>query len=299
MQHSLVILAAGMASRYGSMKQIQSFGPSGETIMDYSIYDAVAAGFKKVIFIIREDFADDFKEIFEPRLKGKIETGYVYQQLDSFTGTHTIPSSRQKPWGTAHAILCCKNAVDGPFAVINADDFYGADAFIKAYDFLTTKCNNKRLAVLGYELANTLSENGSVSRGVISVNESNEMTGITERLKIFTSDEKIVYEEDGTLTELPDTTKVSMNFFCLAPGYIDLCEREFEKFLNENINEPKAEFLVPRMADEFIQSGAGVIDMIPTNAKWFGVTYKEDAPIAQASIDALVKAGVYPKSLWG
>src|SRR5690349_1196606 len=156
MQPTLLILAAGMASRYGSMKQIQGFGPSGETIMEYSIYDAIAAGFTKVVFIIRKDFADDFKDILEPKLQGRIETAYVYQQLDSFTGSHSIPADRVKPWGTAHAVLCCKDAVNGPFAVINADDFYGKDAFVKAYDFIVSKCNDKHFAVLGYELANTL-----------------------------------------------------------------------------------------------------------------------------------------------
>ncbi len=298
MQPTLVILAAGMASRYGSMKQIQSFGPSGETIMDYSIYDAMKAGFKKVVFIIREDFSDEFKAIFEPKLKGKIETAYVYQKLDSFTGGRLIPSDRVKPWGTAHAVLCCKGTVNEPFAVINADDFYGKDAFEKAYDFLINRCNNQRLAVLGYELANTLSENGSVSRGVISENEKNEMTGVVERLKIFRQDGKIVYEEDNHLTELPESTKVSMNFFCFAPSYIEMCDQEFPKFLDENINNPKAEFLIPTMADNFIKSGAGVIDVIATSAKWFGVTYKEDAPIVQASIDELVASKAYPSNLW-
>ncbi len=298
MQPVLVILAAGMASRYGSMKQIQSFGPSGETIMDYSVYDAIGAGFKKVIFIIREDFAEDFKEIFEPKLEGKIETAYVYQRLDAFTGARVIPAERQKPWGTAHAVLCCIETVNGPFAIINADDFYGRDAFVKACNFLVNKAGNERLAVLGYELPNTLSEFGSVSRGIISVNEKNEMSEIVERLKVYTKDGGIVYEENGKLTSLPASTKVSMNFFCLAPGYINLCEREFSKFLDTNINDPKAEFLLPRMADEFIKSGAGVIEVIPTNARWFGVTYKEDAAMAQASINALVQAGKYPSNLW-
>ncbi len=298
MQPTLVILAAGMASRYGSMKQIEGFGPSGETIMDYSIYDAVSAGFKRVVFLIREDFADNFKAIFEPKLKGKIETAYVYQELNSFTGSRVIPANRSKPWGTAHAVLCCKDAVNGPFAVINADDFYGKDSFVKAYDFLANKCSNTNFAVLGYELANTLSEHGSVSRGVISINDKNEMTGIDERLKIYTKDNKIVYEEDDSFTELSPDTKVSMNFFCLAPSYIDMCEKEFNIFLDANMDNPKAEFLIPRMADQFIKSELGVIEIVPTSARWFGVTYKEDAPIVQACIDALVSNGTYPSNLW-
>ncbi len=298
MQPTLVILAAGIASRYGSMKQIQSFGPSGETIMDYAVYDAVTAGFKKVVFIIREDFADDFKAIFEPKLKGKIETGYVYQKLNSFTGNREIPKERIKPWGTAHAILCCKGIVNEPFTVINADDFYGRDAFVKAYEFTVHKCNDKRFAVIAYELANTLSEYGSVSRGVISTNDKNEMTAIDERLKIFRTDNRIVYEENNTLTELPPDTKVSMNFFCFAPSYIEMCEQEFSKFLDLNLHNIKAEFLIPTMADHFIKSGRGVIEIVPTSAKWFGVTYKEDAPVVQANIDKLVATEEYPNNLW-
>lgn len=297
MQPTLVILAAGMASRYGSMKQIQSFGPSGETIMDYSIFDAINAGFKKVVFIIREDFAYDFKEIFEPKLKGRIETGYVYQQLESFTSGVKIPAERSKPWGTAHAVLCCKGVVTEPFAVINTDDFYGKDAFVKAYNFLLNKCTNTHFGVVGYELSNTLSEYGSVSRGVISTNEVNEMTDINERLKIFRNDDKIVYEEEDTLTELPADIYVSMNFFCLGPSYIDMCEEEFGKFLEKNLHNLKAEFLIPTMAAHFIASGRGTIEILPTNAKWFGVTYREDAPIVQANIDALVEAGEYPSNL--
>lgn len=297
-QPTLVILAAGMASRYGSMKQIEGFGPSGETIMDYSIYDAINAGFKRVVFLIREDFADNFKAIFEPKLKGKIETEYVYQELNSFTGNRTISANRSKPWGTAHAVLCCKSAVNGPFAVINADDFYGKDAYKKAYDFLVNKCTDTNFAVVAYELANTLSEHGSVSRGVIEITD-NKMVGIDERLKIYNKDGKIVYEEDDVLTELPTTTQVSMNFFCFGPSYITMCEQEFNKFLDENINNPKAEFLIPRMADHFIKSGLGVIEIVSTSAKWFGVTYKEDAPIVQACINALVAANEYPSNLWG
>src|SRR5689334_14704053 len=169
MKPTLVIMAAGMASRYGSMKQIQQFGPSGETIMDYSIFDAIKAGFQKVVFIIRKDFAEDFKNIFEPKLKGRIETEYVYQKMDAFLGDYSVPEGRTKPWGTSHAILCAKNAVQEPFAVINADDFYGKDAFSKANKFLLDECNEKTFALLGYELGNTLSENGSVSRGVCEV----------------------------------------------------------------------------------------------------------------------------------
>lgn len=299
MNPTLVILAAGMASRYGSMKQTQSFGPSGETIMDYSIYDAIEAGFKKVVFIIREDFAENFKAIFEPKLKGRIETDYVYQKLDAFIGNHTVPADRVKPWGTGQAVLCCKGTVNEPFAVINADDFYGKDAFAKAYRFLTTNVAEDKYAVLGYELANTLSENGSVSRGVISTNSNNELTGIDERLKIYRKEDgQIIYEEGDQLVPLADDVKVSMNFFCFAPGFIQLCEQLFAEFLENNIDNPKAEFLMPKTADQFIKMGKGQIEVIPTSAKWFGVTYKEDAPVVKASIDALISSGEYPGNLW-
>ena len=299
MNPTLVILAAGMASRYGSMKQTQSFGPSGETIMDYSIYDAMEAGFKKVVFIIRENFAENFKAIFEPKLNGRIETDYVYQTLNAFVGNHTVPENRVKPWGTGQAVLCCKGAVNEPFAVINADDFYGKDAFAKAYRFLTTNVAADKYAVLGYELANTLSENGSVSRGVISTNASNELTGIDERLKIYRKEDgQIVFEDGDQLNPLNDNTMVSMNFFCFAPSFIQLCEQLFGEFLEKNIDDPKAEFLMPKAADQFIKMGKGQIEVIPTSAKWFGVTYKEDAPVVKASIDALITAGEYPENLW-
>jgi len=298
MQSTLVILAAGMASRYGSMKQTQSFGPSGETIMEYSVYDAIEAGFGKVIFIIREDFAENFKNLVEPKLKGRIEIDYVYQGLDSFTEGKNFNPDRVKPWGTAHAVLCCKGKVNEPFAVINADDFYGKDSFRKAFDFLQTSCNEKTYAVIAYRLANTLREHGSVSRGVLSENEHHEMTGIVERLKIYKKDNAIVYEDENGITELPGDTRVSMNFFCYAPQFIDICEEQFQKFLDENAQNLKAEFLIPTMTDYFIKSGRGKVQVIPTEAKWFGVTYKEDAPIVAATVKHLVEKGEYAENLW-
>lgn len=298
MQSTLVILAAGMASRYGSMKQTQSFGTSGETIMEYSVYDAIQAGFGKVLFIIREDFAEMFKQLIEPKLKDKIEVDYVYQSLDKFTEGRHVNAERIKPWGTAHAVLCCKGKVDLPFAVINADDFYGKDAFRKAFDFLQAVCNKKTYGVIAYELANTLSEHGSVSRGVISINDKNEMTGINERLKIYRKDESIVYEDAGSTTVLPVETKVSMNFFCYDSNFIDLCEEEFQKFLDKNAQDLKAEFLIPDMTDFFIKSGRGSVKVLPTSSKWFGVTYKEDAPVVEKAIKQLVQNKEYPENLW-
>lgn len=299
MKPTLVILAAGMASRYGSMKQIQSFGPSGETIMDYSIYDAIRAGFGKVVFIIREEFAEQFKKIFEPKLKGRIETDYVYQHLNDFTEGKSIPADRTKPWGTAHAVLCCKDTVKEPFAVINADDYYGRDAFVKAFDFLTTKCNETTYCIIGYELKKTLSDNGTVSRGVCEVDSAQNLTDINERTKIYRdADGKIYYEDANGKEEVSEDSLVSMNYLCFAPGFIEVCEQQFSKFLDEQGQDPKSEFFIPTVAKHFIQSGKGDVKVIATSSQWFGVTYKEDAPGVQQSIDQLVKGGEYPDNLW-
>ncbi|SKA07068.1 sugar phosphate nucleotidyltransferase [Sediminibacterium ginsengisoli] len=299
MKPTLVILAAGMASRYGSMKQIESFGPAGETIMDYSIYDAIRAGFGKIVFIIREEFAEQFKSIFEPKLNGKIATDYVFQHLEDYTGGRTLPAERTKPWGTAHAVLCCKGKVNEPFAVINADDYYGRDAFVKAYDFLTTQCNEQTYCIIGYELKKTLSDNGTVSRGVCEVDADNNLTDINERTKIYRNDQGVItYEDEAGAHEVSEDSLVSMNYLCFAPGFIDLCEEQFNVFLDAHMNEPKAEFFIPTATKYFIQSGKGNVKVIPTTAQWFGVTYKEDAPSVQASINALVAEGEYPASLW-
>ncbi|HEX4851214.1 MAG TPA: sugar phosphate nucleotidyltransferase, partial [Puia sp.] len=241
MQPTLLILAAGMATRYGSMKQIQGFGPGGETIMDYSIFDAIRSGFKKVVFIIREDFAGDFKKIFEPKLKGRIEVDYVYQDLNSFINGYQVPVGRTKPWGTAHAVLCAKNAIPEPFAVINADDFYGRDAFQKAANFLVNECNDSLYSIIGYDLSKTLSENGSVSRGVCEVDANNNLISIAERVKIYRDrNNKITYEEGDRKYEVADDSKVSMNFWCFAPSVFPFTERIFIEFLSQNVGNPKA-----------------------------------------------------------
>lgn len=299
MKPTLVIMAAGMASRYGSMKQIQQFGPGGETIMDYSIYDAIKAGFQKVVFIIRKDFAADFKNIFEPKLKGKIETEYVFQEMDKYLEGYSVPEGRVKPWGTSHAILCARETVKEPFAVINADDFYGADSFQKAHDFLKTDCKENVYAIIGYELAKTLSENGSVSRGVCEVDQHNNLVAIYERLKIYRENGQMVYEDpDGKKQPVPEDAKASMNFWCFHPSVFSFLQKGFQTFLTENIGNLKAEYLIPFSADQFIRQGLGVIKVISTPAQWFGVTYKEDAPVVQKSLNDLVEKGAYPKSLW-
>jgi len=299
MEPTLVIMAAGMASRYGSMKQIQQFGPGGETIMDYSIYDAIKAGFKKVVFIIRKDFAEDFKAIFEPKLKGRIEAKYVFQEMEKYLDGYSVPAERKKPWGTSHAILCAKEAVNEPFAVINADDFYGADAFKKAADFLKSECSPTVYAIIGYQLANTLSEHGTVSRGVCEVDEKGNLVGIKERLKISRQNGVMVDEESETKkVELAEEVKASMNFWCFHPSVFNFIEKGFQVFLKENIDNPKAEYLIPFTADQWIKAGKGVIKVIPTSSKWFGVTYKEDAPVVQRSLNEQVQRNEYPNNLW-
>lgn len=297
MQPTLLILAAGMASRYGSMKQMEGFGPAGETIMDYSIYDAIRAGFTKCVFIIRKDFADNFKQAFEPRLKGKIAIDYVYQELSAFTDGFEIPADRSKPWGTAHAVLCAKDAVKDPFAVINADDFYGRDAFEKAFQFLTKGANDKTYSIIGYDLMKTLSDNGTVNRGVCEVDEKGNLTSIAERLNIFYKDGKVVCDDDRTPHELPAHSSVSMNFWCFHPSIFPYSQKLFTQFLSEQGTKPKSEFFIPIVADQFIKDG-GQVRVIPTSAQWFGVTYKEDAPEVRKSLHALIDAGDYPKNLW-
>jgi NDP-sugar pyrophosphorylase family protein len=298
MKPTLVILAAGMASRYGSMKQVQGFGPGNETIMDYSIYDAIRAGFGKVVFIIRRDFADDFRKIFEPKLAGRIKTDYVFQEMGSYLQNFSVPKDRTKPWGTAHAVLCAEGAVHEPFAVINADDFYGQDAFVKAYDFLMHGCRPNLYAIIGYELRKTLSEFGTVSRGVCSVDADGFLSSINERTNIKKTEGRIQYEENGQSFPLPDDTIVSMNFWCFDHSVFGLTEKMFHEFLKTAISNPKAEFFIPIVADQFIHSGAGKIKVIPTSSQWFGVTYKEDAPAVENSLQELVNKGVYPAKLW-
>lgn len=298
MKPTLLILAAGMASRYGSMKQIQGFGPSGETIMDYSIYDAIRAGFGKVVFIIRKDFAEDFKAIFEPKLAGKIKTDYVFQEMNSFLGDLEMPSGRTKPWGTGHAVLCAKDVVKEPFAVINADDFYGKDAFIKAADFLNQQCNEKQFALIGYALEKTLSEHGTVSRGVCEVDAQKNLISIKERTKIYKEGGEIIYEEAEGKHSVPSNSSVSMNFWCFHPTLFSATQQLFLQFVQQNSSDIKAEFFIPLVAEDFIKTKNGNIRVIPTSAKWFGVTYKEDAPTVKACVDTLVAAGEYPSALW-
>lgn len=305
MKPTLVILAAGMASRYGSMKQTDGFGPNGETIIEYSIYDAIKAGFGKVIFVIKEEFADNFKSIFEPKLKGKIETDYVFQTFDIKQYGVEIDIERAKPWGTAHATLAAKDAVKEPFCVINADDFYGAEAYQKMFDFLTTEVSDERFSLIGFQIDNTLSDYGSVSRGVCKVDDTGNMTEINERVKVYfkkdaagNNTKEVAFEEGGREYPLNADSRVSMNFWGFTPKIFELSASIFKEFALTNQSNPKAEFFIPLAADELIKTGKATFKVIPTQNKWFGVTYVEDKPIVQESIDKLVADGVYPDNLW-
>ena len=298
MKPTLLILAAGMASRYGSMKQVDGFGPNGETIIDYSIYDAIKAGFGKVSFIIREEFAEPFKAIFEPKLKGRIETDYVFQSFDLEPFGITEQIERAKPWGTAHAVLAARNQVNEPFCVINADDFYGYDAYEKMAKFLTTEVADDKYAIIGYQVDRTLSDHGTVSRGVCKVEDGN-MVAINERLKVyFKEDGSVAYEDNGEEFPLDPETRVSMNFWGFTPAVFNQSEELFKEFVEANKTNPKSEFFIPLVADELIKNGTATFKVIPTSTKWFGVTYKEDKPIVQKSISELVENGTYPSKLW-
>jgi len=298
MKPTLLILAAGMASRYGSMKQIDGFGPNGETIIDYSIYDAINAGFGKVVFIIKEEFEENFKSIFEPKLNGRIETAYVFQNFDLKQFGIEDEIYREKPWGTAHAILSGRNVIKEPFCVINADDYYGFDAFKKMADFLNTEATDSNYSIIGYEIGKTLSEFGSVSRGVCKVDESGNLSEIIERTKVYPKDGKIFYEEDGEEFPLDFSTPVSMNFWGFTPAVFEITEGLFKEFAMANKDKPKAEFFIPLIGENLVQSNTATFKVVPTSNKWFGVTYKEDKPYVQDSIDQLVKNGTYPEKLW-
>lgn len=298
MKPTLVILAAGMASRYGSMKQVEGFGPSGETIMDYSIYDAIRAGFGKVVFIIKKEFLNNFRDSIGKKVESKIKVEYIFQELEFCAEGFEIPVERTKPWGTAHAVLCASEKVQEPFAVINADDFYGKDSFDKAFKFLTEECNEKTFSILGYELIKTLSEHGTVNRGVCRVDENNNLISINERLNISYQHKKIMCNDGQEPVELAKNTKASMNFWCFDKSIFPYIKKVFLVFLQENNHKPKAEFFIPIVADEFIKTKEGVIKVIQTSAQWFGVTYKEDAPFVKENLLKMVAAGEYPEKLW-
>jgi UTP-glucose-1-phosphate uridylyltransferase len=298
MKPTLLVLAAGMGSRYGGLKQMDEIGPSGESIIDYSVYDAIQAGFGKVVFVIRHSFADQFKARFEPRLKGRIDFEFVYQELDYLPQGYKIPEGREKPWGTGHAILMAKDAIKSPFAIINADDFYGREAYSQVVRFLTSSTASNEFAMVGYALQNTLSEHGTVSRGVCQTNSLGNLESLIERTKIGYDNGKIYFFEDSSRTELTGQEPVSMNFWAFKPVFFDQLSTEFDSFLKAKGQELKSEFYFNAVVDKLIKEGIVTTKVINTPSKWFGVTYQEDKPMVKENLMQLIKAGLYPTNLW-
>ena len=296
----LIIMAAGMGSRYGGLKQIDKVDSEGHIIIDFSIYDAVKAGFRDVTFIIKKEIERDFREVMDAHLAGKnVNVKYVYQELDKLPEGYSVPEGRRKPWGTAHALLCCLGTVDAPFAVINADDYYGANAFKKIYDFLknTSDEGKSHFAMVGYRIKNTVTEQGTVSRGVCQSDENGMLVEIVERTKIGTSDGNIYYTEDGVDYDLDPETLVSMNLWGFTPAYLEQCRLRFPKFLDENLakNPEKCEFFLPTVVSELIAEGLCDVKVLDNSDKWYGVTYKEDKEAVVEAFRALKAAGVYPE----
>ena len=301
---TLVILAAGMGSRYGGLKQIDPVDDKGHKIIDFSIYDALRAGFGKVVFIIKKENEKDFRELVGDAVSRHMPVEYVYQELNRVPEGFQIPEGRVKPWGTAHAILCCKGVVKEPFAVINADDYYGRSAYGELYRFLTTHQDDDkyRYAMVGYRLGNTLTENGSVARGVCVTDENGFLVQIAERTKIVKTAEAAAYTEDDgkSWTPLPLDTPVSMNMWAFSPSILTELEAAVERFFAQEVekNPLKAECFLPIEVDKLLNSGKATVEVLHSADKWFGVTYKEDKPFVMDSIAKLKAAGVYPDVLW-
>ncbi len=301
MKPTLFVLAAGMGSRYGGLKQLDGLGPNGETIMDYSIFDAIRAGFGKLVFVIRKDFEQDFREKVLSKYEGHIPTELVFQAIDNLPAGFTAPAERTKPWGTNHAVLMGKDVIKEPFAVINADDFYGRDAFAVMGKWLSElpEGSTGKYSMVGFRICNTLSENGSVARGVCSKNEQELLTGVVERTEIMRVNGDICYkDEEGNWTAVGEQTPVSMNFWGFTPDYFKYSEEQFVDFLKENADKPKAEYFIPLVVDNLINSGRATCEVLDTTAKWFGVTYAADRPATVEKIQSLVEAGEYPNKLF-
>jgi len=300
---TLVIMAAGMGSRYGGLKQIDPIGPGGEIILDYSVYDAVKAGFNKVIFVIKEEIEKDFKEIIGNKFDGVVDIDFAYQDINNLPEGFTVPEGRVKPWGTGHAVLSCKGMIDGPFAVINADDYYGRETFELIYNELTkekAEGDKYEFCMVGFRVENTLTENGTVARGVCQTSEDGYLTDIVERTKIAIRDGKIMFTEDGeNWIEIPEGTTVSMNCWGFTPVMMEELENRFTSFLERNKdNMLKCEYFLPFVVDELLKEDKAEVQVLSTKEKWYGVTYKEDKAVVVNAIREKVKEGEYPPCLW-
>ena len=300
MKPTLFVLAAGMGSRYGGLKQLDPLGPNGETIMDYSIYDAMQAGFGKVVFVIRKDFEEDFRNKILSKYEGHIPVEVVFQSTDALPEGFTCPADRTKPWGTNHAVLMGEDVIKEPFAVINADDFYGRDAFaVMAKELMRERDKKGDYCMVGFRVGNTMTENGSVARGVCATKDG-LLSSIVERTAIsYDANHDIVFnDENGVECHLEPTTPVSMNLWGFTPDYFDYSEREFVKFLEKDLNTPKAEFFIPLVVDTLINSGEATVKVLDTDSKWFGVTYAADRPGVVEKFAELHNNGTYPAKLF-
>jgi len=297
---TLLILAAGLGSRYGSLKQIDRIGSSGERIIDYSVYDAIKAGFKKIVYVIRESFEEEFKEVILNELPENIITDYVCQELNVIPSNITYSKERVKPWGTGHALLVAASKIKEPFAVINADDFYGAESFKIAANFLNNHNDqNSEYALIGYKLKNTLSDYGTVSRGICEVDSNNYLISVTERTKIGKINSSIYFEDDnGSLQPLNGNEIVSMNMFALNPSVLNYFEKLFARFMEKNKDNLKAEFFLPSVINNMIENKKAKVKVLNTKDNWFGLTYQEDKPLAREKIKTLVEKKIYPVKLW-
>lgn len=300
MKPTLFILAAGMGSRYGGLKQLDGLGPNGETIMDYSVFDAIRAGFGKIVFVIRKDFEADFREKVLSKYEGVVPTEVVFQAIDKLPEGYTVPADRTKPWGTNHAVLMGKDVIKEPFAVINADDFYGRNAFeVIAKDLMRPRDRKGDYSMVGFRVGNTMTENGSVARGVCETKDG-LLTSVVERTAIsYDPGHRIVFtDENGKEQTLEPTTPVSMNLWGFTPDFFDYSEREFRKFLDKDINTPKAEFFIPLCIDALINGGEATVRVLDTDSKWFGVTYSADRPSVVEKFAQLHRDGEYPTPLF-
>lgn len=299
MKPTLMVLAAGMGSRYGGLKQLDQVGPSGETIIDYSIYDAIRAGFGKIVFVIRRDIEEPFREAFIERLKKHIKIEYVFQELDNLPKGYRLPEGRTKPWGTSHAIMVTREKIKEPFGVINADDYYGVESFKILREFLVNDKDDNNYSLVGYPMGNTLSDHGHVNRGVCQVGKTGLLEGIVETRKISKTDKGIFAPgPDGKDLTFSGREIVSMNLWGFKPSIYDLLDKEFTLFLKTRIEDPTAELDIPTSVDKYVKSGEITIKVLETGGKWFGVTYREDKPFVVASINRMVEAGIYPAKLF-
>jgi dTDP-glucose pyrophosphorylase len=299
MKPTLFILAAGMGSRYGGLKQLDGLGPNGETIMDYSVFDAMRAGFGKVVFVIRKDFEEDFRNVVLSKYADHVPCEVCFQGIDNLPEGFTRNPERTKPWGTNHAVLMAKDIIKEPFMVINADDFYGKESFeVMAKFLLDVNGQEGKYCMAGYRVGNTLSEHGTVSRGVCATDKMGFLTDVVERTAIENKNGHVVYQDNGVDVEIPFETPVSMNMWGFTPEYFTYAEEAFKAFLTENSQELKAEFYIPTLVNDMIKSGKATCQVLDTTAKWFGVTYADDRQMVVDKIQALVDAGVYPNKLF-